>query len=145
MAAVAAAGTWAGITPLVVVAGVASFLAGLEALEPLAQEIDHAGIRRLVPVALGSLVVRHLVVPAAAMLAVGACGLAALAAGGAGATGLAALLDLVDEHRSQGATVVLATDDADVLARADRCVALCEGEVVQNGRLTAAAVSDLAG
>ena len=64
---------------------------------------------------------------------------------GLDATGQAALLDLVAEHRSRGATVVLATHDADVLARPDRCVALCEGEVVHDGRPTAAAVSDLAG
>jgi hypothetical protein len=80
--AIAAAGVWAGTTPLVVVAGLASYLAGLEAVEPLAQEIDHPTIHRLAPVASGSLLVRHLIVPAGTMLAVGGCGFASLAIGG---------------------------------------------------------------
>ena len=41
VAGFAAAGAWNGTTPLMVVAGAALFVAALDALEPLAQELDH--------------------------------------------------------------------------------------------------------
>lgn len=68
-AGAAGVGMWRGTTALVVVAGLCSFLAGLEALEPLAQEVDHCTFLDLAPVEKGALFVRHLVVPAAVMLA----------------------------------------------------------------------------
>jgi hypothetical protein len=86
VAAIAAIGVWRGTTPLVVVAGIASFLAGLEAVEPLAQEIDHPVLHELLPVARGRLFAHHLVVPAATMVIVGACGLLAVVIAGASGT-----------------------------------------------------------
>ena len=40
---------WAGTTPLVVLAGLALFVAGLDTVEPLAQEVDHPSRRDASP------------------------------------------------------------------------------------------------
>jgi hypothetical protein len=92
VAALAARGAWDGSTPLVLVAGVAAYLAALDAVEPLAQEIDHPSVVRLAPVERGAVLFRHLVVPAATMVAVGAVGVAAVAVTGPGSDGLAVAL-----------------------------------------------------
>ncbi len=63
VAAAAARGVWSGTTPLIVVAGLATYLIGLDALEPLAQEIDHPTLADAHPVARGQLALQHLVVP----------------------------------------------------------------------------------
>lgn len=47
--------------------------------------------------------------------------------------GKASLLSLLDERRDEGATVVLATHDDEVLRRAERCVVLENGVVVHDG------------
>jgi hypothetical protein len=93
VAGLAARGAWDGTTPLLVVTALALFLAGLDATEPIGQELDHPSRRDSVPVPAGWLYVRHLptavliaLVPAAAgaVLAVavdpvrGASGVAAL-------------------------------------------------------------------
>lgn len=75
----AAMGAWAGTTPLLVVAGIAAYLVGLEALEPMAQEVDHPTMLQLLPVPTGSLLARHLIVPAATMVVLGVVGAAAVA------------------------------------------------------------------
>ena len=49
VAGFAARGAWAGTSPLVVVSGLRLFIAGLDAVEPLAQEIDHPSRRDSVP------------------------------------------------------------------------------------------------
>jgi hypothetical protein len=49
-----------GTTPMVAVAGLALFLAGLDAAEPLGQELDHPTRRDSVPRAQGWIHVRHL-------------------------------------------------------------------------------------
>jgi hypothetical protein len=59
-AGLALRGVWDGTTPLIVVAGLAMFLAGLDAVESLAQESDHPGLRDAFPVETGSLHLRHL-------------------------------------------------------------------------------------
>lgn len=64
---VAAYGSWRGTTPLVVVAGAALFVAGLDAIEPLAQEVDHPDRAQGVPIHRGELYVRHLTVPVLVM------------------------------------------------------------------------------
>ncbi|HEU5149355.1 MAG TPA: hypothetical protein VFU19_02590 [Iamia sp.] len=46
-AGVALRGTWSGTAPLVVVAGLAAWLLGLDLVEPLAQEVDHPSRREL--------------------------------------------------------------------------------------------------
>lgn len=85
IAGLAMVGTWAGTTPLIVVAALALFLAGLEALEPLAQDIDHPDLPASSPIVAGELRVSHVPVPFVVMLVVAAIGWVAalvLAAGG---------------------------------------------------------------
>jgi hypothetical protein len=55
-----AAATWAGTTPLAAVAGLVLFVAGLDAVEPLAQEFDHPTRRDLLPLSPATLAGRHL-------------------------------------------------------------------------------------
>jgi ABC-type multidrug transport system ATPase subunit len=59
---------------------------------------------------------------------------------GLDATGKAALLGILDELHADGATVVIATHDPGFVERADRCVALRDGEVVHDGPATASDV-----
>lgn len=72
VAGVCARAAYDGTTPLVVVAGIALFLAGLDAAEPLGQELDHPTLRDSFPVAQGSIHVRHLPAIAAVGLVVAA-------------------------------------------------------------------------
>jgi hypothetical protein len=65
--AFAAAGAWKGTTPLVLVAGVALYVAALDALEPLAQEWDHPTRRDSFPVMPARLAIASLTVPALAL------------------------------------------------------------------------------
>ena len=71
VAGLALRGVWEGTTPLVVVAGLAMFIAGLDAIEPLAQETDHPGRRDAIPHTVGHIMVRHLPVVALVMVKVG--------------------------------------------------------------------------
>jgi hypothetical protein len=71
-------GVWNGTTPLLVPAGLALWVAALDAIEPLAQETDHPGLRDGYPLAEGELMVRHLPVPAVVMVVV--TGIAAVVA-----------------------------------------------------------------
>jgi ABC-type multidrug transport system ATPase subunit len=59
---------------------------------------------------------------------------------GLDATGKEALLGILDELHEDGAAVVVATHDPSFVDRADRCVALRDGEVVHDGPATAAEV-----
>lgn len=77
---VAAYGSWRGTTPLVVLAGIALFVAGLDAIEPLAQEVDHPDRAQGVPIHRGELYVRHLAVPVLVMTLSALVGLAAATA-----------------------------------------------------------------
>lgn len=63
-ATAAAVGAWNGTMALIVVAGLCSFLIGLEVLEPLAQEVDRCTVLDLAPVSKGEILSRHLIVPA---------------------------------------------------------------------------------
>jgi hypothetical protein len=74
-AGVALRAMWAGTTPLVVVAGLALYVAALDAVDALAEEVDHPGRHGSVPVPLGSLLVRHLAVPVAVLVPVAALAL----------------------------------------------------------------------
>lgn len=60
VAGVCGRAAYEGTTPLVVGAGFALFLAGLDAAEPLGQELDHPTRRDSVPVPAGSIHARHL-------------------------------------------------------------------------------------
>jgi hypothetical protein len=61
-------GAWDGTTPLVVVAGLAMFVAGLDGVETLAQEIDHPSRREASPFEAGHIHLRHVPVAAVVML-----------------------------------------------------------------------------
>ena len=85
------AGVWNGTTPLVVPAGLALWVAALDAIEPLAQETDHPGRRDGYPLAEGELMVRHLAVPAVVMVVV---------------TGIAAAVAVASGDRAVDASVM---------------------------------------
>ncbi len=74
-AALALRGVWDGTTPLILLAGIAGYVAALDAIEPLAQEIDHPTMLRSYPVAQGMVLVRHLVAPVVVLLGFGAVAL----------------------------------------------------------------------
>jgi hypothetical protein len=78
VAGLALRGVWDGTTVLIVVAGLALFVVGLDAAEPLAQELDHPGRRDSFPLDTGTLYLRHL--PATLVV----CMLAGIAGGVAG-------------------------------------------------------------
>ena len=74
VAGLAAGGAWKGTTPLVVVAGVALFVAALDALEPLAQEMDHPTRRDSFPLLPARLAIASLAVPTAVLAGTTALG-----------------------------------------------------------------------
>jgi hypothetical protein len=76
VAGFAAGGAWKGTTPLVIVAGVALFVAALDALEPLAQEWDHPNRRDSLPLRPGRLAAASLLVPTVVLAVVTALGVA---------------------------------------------------------------------
>jgi hypothetical protein len=78
IAGASAWGAWRGTTPLVVVAGCALLLAALDAIEPLAQEIDHPTRRALLPVRGQELLRAHLVASAVLLLLAAGVGVAAV-------------------------------------------------------------------
>jgi len=82
VAGVALRGVWTGTSPLVLVAGVAMFLAGLDAVEPLAQEVDHPSRRDASPLPAARIHLLHVPMGVLAMLVPAI--VAALAAGVAG-------------------------------------------------------------
>jgi hypothetical protein len=73
-------GAWRGTTPLVIVAGCALLLAALDAIEPLAQEIDHPTRRSLLPLRSRPLLRPHLVAPSVVVVVVALIGVAAVLA-----------------------------------------------------------------
>ncbi|HVW32372.1 MAG TPA: hypothetical protein VHL53_07525 [Acidimicrobiia bacterium] len=74
VAGLAAGGAWKGTTPLIVVAGAALFVAALDALEPLAQEMDHPTRRDSFPLLPGGMAMSCLVVPAVVLTVITAIG-----------------------------------------------------------------------
>jgi hypothetical protein len=62
--ALAGVGLWHGVDALVLVAGIALFLLGVDAIEGLAQETDHPERSEQYPVVWGDLVLSHLLAPA---------------------------------------------------------------------------------
>ena len=64
-------GVWSGTTPLVVLAGIASFVAGLDSVEPLAQEVDHPSRRDATPLEASAIHLRHIPVAVLTQLLVG--------------------------------------------------------------------------
>lgn len=60
IAAFAVRGVWEGTTPLIAIAAIAIYLAGLDIVEPLAQQVDQADLTDLTPRHEGDLYQRHL-------------------------------------------------------------------------------------
>lgn len=56
--------TWHGTTPAVILAGLLLFVVGLDAVEPLSQEVDQPDRTDALPLERGLLMTKHLVVPA---------------------------------------------------------------------------------
>jgi nitrogen fixation protein len=71
VAGAALVGMWAGTSTLIVVAGLALYVAALDAVEPLAQEIDHPDRWAGLPVEPGGLLLRHLPASVVVMAGVG--------------------------------------------------------------------------
>jgi hypothetical protein len=86
VAGLATLGAWRGTTPLVVIAGVALYVAGLDAVEPVAQEVDHPDRQDAYDLPTGGLHLRQLAAPALMMVLVGGVGLLAAAVATGGAT-----------------------------------------------------------
>jgi len=78
VAGVCARSAYEGTSPLIVGAGLALFLAGLDTAEPLGQELDHPTLRDSLPVPAGSVHARHL--PAVVVVSLGVALVAAVAA-----------------------------------------------------------------
>jgi len=82
VAGLAARGAWSGTSPLIIVAGLALYIAALDAVESLSQEVDHPTRRDAMPVEAGVVELRHL--PVAVVAMVGVCVVAFLAGVAAG-------------------------------------------------------------
>jgi hypothetical protein len=63
LASASVAGIWAGTSALVIVAGIAMYLAALDLCEPLAQEIDHPDRTNTLATQRGMVLVHHMAVP----------------------------------------------------------------------------------
>lgn len=84
------AGAWAGTKALIVPAGLCAYLAALDAIEPLAQQLDHPDREESTPRPIGSVRVLLLIVPMVVLTLLGLVGiLAAIAAGAPVGTTLA--------------------------------------------------------
>ncbi len=77
------AAAWAGTKLLIVPAGLCAYLAALDAIEPLAQQLDHPDREESTPRAAGALRVLLLVVPMVALSLLGVVGILAAVAVGA--------------------------------------------------------------
>jgi ABC-type multidrug transport system ATPase subunit len=64
---------------------------------------------------------------------------------GLDASGKAALLEILDELRDDGASLIVATHDPSYVERVDRCIALREGVVIHDGPATPDEVIQLVG
>ncbi len=64
-------GVWSGTTPLLVPAGGALYIAALDVVEPLAQEVDHPFLLWSLPLPRGDVLLRHIVGPALVMTVLG--------------------------------------------------------------------------
>jgi hypothetical protein len=82
-AGVALCGAWQGTTPLVIVAAAAILIAAFDAVEPLAQEVDHPTRRDLLPMAPDRLIRTHLLAPIGLVAGVGLVAVATAALVGA--------------------------------------------------------------
>lgn len=82
IAGVALRAAWSGTTPLILGAGVVMYVAALDAIEPLAQEVDHPQLLSSYPWPRGVTLFRHLPGPAAVMVIAAAAAVGATQLGG---------------------------------------------------------------
>lgn len=73
-AAFACRGIWSGTTPLILVAGLATYIAALDAIEPMAQEVDHPMMVDSYPLPSGVVMQHHLAAPVLLMALAGGLG-----------------------------------------------------------------------
>lgn len=95
VAGAALRGAWGGTTPLIVVAGIAMFIAGLDGIEPLAQEVDHPSRRDASPFEPGHIHVRHVPVSVFVMVLTAAVAGVVAGVGGSSAVPVAVAAVLV--------------------------------------------------
>jgi hypothetical protein len=93
VAGLALRGTWAGTTPLMLLAGIAMFVAALDTIEPLAQEVDHPSRRDSSPLDPAAIHLRHVPMGLVGQLLVAATamGVATIPGGGQLPTEVAAV------------------------------------------------------
>ena len=87
-------GAYSGTTPLIVLAGLVLWFAALDAVEAMAQDVDHPGLQTSYPVDTGDLMLRHLPVTVVLMLVASgiAGGVAMIPGGGSLPAGVAGIL-----------------------------------------------------
>lgn len=126
-----------GTTPMLAVAGLAGFVLGLEALEPLSQEIDHADRCDTLPVERGELLMRHLYAPAALLVPFALLGAVAatVVSGDAGRALVPSLVLAVPITwaAAAGSVVSIVRDAPDPLASARSTTAIAMPEVTGLG------------
>ena len=123
LAALAVVAVLRGTTPLVLAAGFALYLLGLEAIEPLSQEIDHPDVADGVPQPRGWLLLRHLGAPVVGLLPFAALGAAVVAVAQPSAAAAAfALAVPVTLGGACGSVVSVVRDAADPLAAPNAAV-----------------------
>jgi len=76
-AGLALRGVWSGTTPLFLLAGLCTYVAALDAIEPLAQEVDHPMMLASYPEPAGVVLQRHLAAPVLVMAVAGSFGVLA--------------------------------------------------------------------
>ncbi|MFZ9627987.1 MAG: DUF6297 family protein [Ilumatobacteraceae bacterium] len=141
---VSLAATVRGTTPAVAIAGLAGFVLGLEALEPLSQEIDHADRCDTLPVERGELLLRHLAAPAVLLVpfSLVAAVAAILSSGDPGAAVLpAAVLAVpITWAAATGSAVSIVRDAPDPVASTRGTTAIAMPEVTGLGSVLRAAL-----
>jgi hypothetical protein len=116
LAALAVVAVLRGTTPAVLAAGVALYLLGLDAIEPLSQEIDHPDVADGVPRPRGWVLLRHLTAPIVAVAPFAVLGAATIAvAEPAAAVAAFALALPVTVAGACGSVVSVVRDAADPL------------------------------
>jgi hypothetical protein len=124
-------GVWSGTTPLIVAAGLALFLLGVESVEALGQETDHPSRSLLAPIDPGHVHLRHL--PVAVSLALMAS-----------VVGVGAALAILP-HADQVLVAAVCAVPAALGAVAGGAVSTLSGEVSTGGEAWALAAPEAAG
>ncbi len=124
-------GVWSGTTPLIVAAGLALFLLGVESVEALGQETDHPSRSLLAPVDPGHVHLRHLPVAISLALMASVIGVGAALA--------------IHPHADQVLVAAVCAVPAALGAVAGGAVSTLSGEVSTGGEAWALAAPEAAG